>query len=517
MRLALTAEQTRALESAAMERAGVSVDDLMARVGRAVAEESARMAGEGHIAVVAGKGNNGGDGWAAARELLAMDREVEVLALAGPDELSGAAERASREAEAAGVRWRRVESAAELSPALEGAALVVDAVFGFGVEGPVREPFASAIDAVNDADAVVLSVDLPSGVESDTGRAEGAAVVADATLAVMSEKVGHVLHPGAALSGEVLVADLGLGSAADAIPGTPLETWTPPEYAELLPIMAPDDHKGSRGRLVIVGGSEGMTGSVVLAASAALRSGAGYVLAAVPASVVDVIDAGVVPAVVRPLPETSERAVDSDATSHVLELASDADAVVVGPGLTTGEGASDVVRALVESYRGPLVLDADALNVVAELGLDSLRARAGATVLTPHPGEAARLLGSTAARVQADRAGAAAGLARTGSVCLLKGAGTVVAYEDTRVVNRTGNPGMATLGTGDVLAGVLGALLAQGLLPLEAAALAAYVHGLAGDVAAAGLTPVAMHAGDVVDALPFTFAGLLDTFEGDAL
>ncbi len=528
MRLALTAEQTRTLEAAAMESHGLSVDGLMALVGQAVAEESARIAPAGRIVVVAGKGNNGGDGWAAARELATAGRDVEVLTLVAPEELEGAAGQAFEGATAQGVEWRAVDSAAMLAVTLAEASLIVDSVFGFGVAGAVREPFASAIDVLNDADAPVLAIDLPSGVESDTGRAEGAAVVADVTLAVMSEKVGHVLHPGAALSGEVLVADLGLrgdvdGSGSEgptapaALPGTPLEVWSPDEYAEVLPVMAPDEHKGSRGRLVIVGGSEGMTGSVSLAAAAALRSGAGYVLAAVPASLVDVIDAGVVPAVVRPLAETAERAVAPEAVSRVLELAHGADAVVVGPGLTTAGGATDVVRALVESYRGALVLDADALNVLAGLGADALSVRSGPPVITPHPGEAARLLGCETSDVQGDRVGSAARLAESGAVCVLKGARSIVAGDGRRLVNLTGNPGMATLGSGDVLAGVLGALLAQGMSTLEATALAAHIHGLAGDIAAAGLTPPGMHAGDIVDALPFAFAGLLDTLGGDAL
>ncbi len=509
MRRAASVAETKELEGRAMRRLGVDVDELMERVGAAVADAVVRTAPIGRVVVLAGKGDNAGDGWVAARLLHERGREVLLHSVPDPGALSGAAATARDRAVGSGTPVSTGASADYTAGALRGAALVVDALFGSGLTGAPRGPYPDVIAELNGSGLDVLAVDLPSGVEGDTGAVHGEAVRADRTLAVLTLKRGHVLYPGAAYSGDVSVASLGLSDELEpdgeiALEGG-LELWDAEEYASLLEPPAPDAHKGSRGRVVVVGGSGGMAGSVCMAAEAALRSGAGYVVAAVPASIADVVNLTVTPVVARSMPETDARALSERAIEEVTRLAEGADAVILGPGLTTGEGAAAVARALVRT-RVPLLVDADGLNVFAD-DPEALLGREAPTVITPHPGEAARLLGVSVADVQADRVSAADRLAER-VVCVLKGAGSVVSGHGRRVVDRTGDPGMATLGTGDVLSGVIGALLAQSLDPLEAAALGAYVHGIAGEEAAGMYGSRSMIATDVVEALAAAFATL---------
>jgi NAD(P)H-hydrate epimerase len=393
--------------------------------------------------------------------------------------------------------------------ALDEAALVVDATFGFGFTGTVREPYARAIEALNDCDAAVLSVDVPSGIDSDTGAVGGTAVRADVTLTFSAPKLGLVHYPGAEYAGEVRAADIGLPRHLVDEVGE-LELLDAEDLLELFPFPRPDDHKGSRGRVLVVAGSPGMTGAATLASSAALRMGAGYVKLACPASLLPTLAAKLTPVVLSPLPESEPGVLAAEAAAEVLRLAEGYDAVVLGPGITAAPGPADAAERLARELRLPLVADADALNALAARGLAGLLSQRGApTILTPHPGEAARLLGESTGEVQADRVAAAQRLAGDAATCVLKGARSVIAGEGRCAVNASGNAGMATAGTGDVLAGVLGTLLAQGLTPFEAAALGTYLHGRAGDHAASALTETCVTAEDVLAALPEAVAELL--------
>jgi len=493
----------------------ISLDDLMAMVGRAVADEADDMCPDGCIAFVLGKGNNAGDGWVAARLLYEAGREVAVHSVTDPSGLTAEAAASFQAAVAAGLEYEVAESPEVLAACLKTADLIVDGVFGFGLKGAAREPFASAIVVMDDADVPVLSIDLPSGVESDTGVVAGRAVRAEVTLAALVLKPAHVMLPASGYVGECRLADLGLDASMREY-GEGLELWETEEYARELPLPAADAHKGTQGTVLVVGGSGGMLGSVSLAVGAALRSGAGYVKAAVPSSLVDLMNLRVPPVVALPLPEAEDRTIGKGAVDIVMEMARGADAIVVGPGIGTSSLACAVVQALVTRTSVPLVVDADALNCMVKEPA-TLLARKAPTVLTPHPGEAARLLGIRTDLVQSDRLAAAGQLSSEHVCCVLKGARTVVSGERRQVINMTGNPGMATMGSGDVLAGVVGAWLAVGLPPLMAGALAAYVHGLAGDYAALSLTMFSTTAVDVLEYLSIAFDCLLDTSSGDIL
>ncbi len=509
MLYALTAEEMRTVEERAVATGGLTLAALMERAGAAVAADAAAGAPAGRIAVVTGKGNNGGDGWVAARELQSAGRDVGVLALADPGELASPAREAAAAAIAAGVAWTKPDSDAALVRELAGAVLVIDAMFGFGFRGPAREPYARAITAVNDADAAVVSVDVPSGVEADTGAVAENAVRADVTLTFSAPKVGLVLYPGAGFAGEVRVADIGVPLEFVAEAGR-IELLDVEDYRDLFPFTPPDAHKGSKGRVLVVAGSRGMTGAAALAAEAALRAGAGYVLLACPDSLVETLAAKLTPVVIRPLSESVPGVLAAEAADEVLRLAEGYDAVVLGPGLTTGPGAATACTRLVAEIGLPMVIDADALNALA-LGdaAGALAARRAPAVITPHPGELARLLRIGAGEVQADRITSAGELASDRVTCVLKGARTVVAGEGRVLVNMSGNAGMATAGSGDVLAGMLGTLLAKGMAPFEAAALGVYLHGRAGDRAAIDLTEESVIATDILGRIPGAVAELL--------
>ena len=507
---ALTAAQIRTAEERTVAR-GTSTSVLMERAGAAVASEVTSLSPQGRIVVVTGKGNNGGDGWVAARCLHEAGRDVLVLALAEPQAIAGAAGAAAREAVAAGVPWTLVASDEELLLELASAAVVVDALLGTGAAGAPREPLARIIEAIGESDAIVVSVDMPSGVDTDTGAATGAAVAADSTVTFSSLKRGLVVGRGALQAGEVVVADIGIPES-DLAFDLVLETWSWDEYRDLLPRPGWGSNKSTRGRLLIVGGAPGMTGAVCLAAWGALRMGAGYVTVAVPTPSMQVVETKLTSPVKVALDWDADTGLTAAAVDRVLELAVAADAVVLGPGLGRLPGTVEAVLRLAQELDRPLLLDADGLYALGA-SPQRLASRTSATVLTPHSGEAARLLGyDSAGQVDADRPGAAAALAAAagpGAIAVLKGPRTLIAAASRLVANLTGGPGLATLGTGDVLAGMCGALLAQGLQPLDAAALAAHLHGAAGDLAEAELTDVCSTAVDVLTYVPGAVRALL--------
>jgi hydroxyethylthiazole kinase-like uncharacterized protein yjeF len=513
---ALTAAQSRTAEGRAVAR-GTSLAELMEHAGSAVASTVAELAPEGLVVVVAGRGNNGGDGWVAARLLHETGRDVHVLALAAADALAEPAAGAARAAVAGGVEWTLVESDEALVLGLADASLVVDALLGTGASGAPREPFARSIEAIGESDALVVSVDVPSGVDADTGSAPGAAVAADVTVTFSALKRGLVVGRGAALAGDVVLAGIGI-SERDLAFDDILETWSWEEYLDLLPIPAFDANKSSRGRVLVVGGAPGMTGAVCLAASGALRMGAGHVTVAVPAPSLHVIEIKLTSPVKAALDWDEGIGLTPEAVERILELAEESDAVVLGPGLGRLPGTAEAVLQLVDSLRRPLLLDADGLYAIGD-SPERLASRASATVLTPHSGEAARLLGAeSGASLDEDRPAAASSLAVAAgphAVVVLKGPRTLIAGGGRLVANMTGGPALATLGTGDVLAGMCGALLAQGLDPLEAAALAAHVHGAAGDLAAGALSAVCSTAEDVLTYVPGAVGALLGGLDPD--
>jgi NAD(P)H-hydrate epimerase len=508
MRYLLTEEQSRAAETAAVA-AGAVLADLMSRAGAAVAEEVASFAPDGRIVVMAGPGNNGGDGWAAAIRLHASGRDVLVLTSAEPDSMSSPARETVRDAIQAGVPWLHVDTGPEAASALSKADVIIDALHGIGLHGVPRQPYAGFITAVGDADAPVVSVDVPSGVDSDTGLALGPAVAADVTVCFSAPKVGCVLQPGASLAGDLRLVDIGIPEDLLRFEGAP-ESWDASDYLACLPSPHWDDRKGTRGSVLIVGGSIGLSGAVCLAAGGALRSGVGYVAVAVPEPLLPVIEAKLTAPVKMGLSSTRDGALLPAAIDEVLEAATRADVVVLGPGLGRAASTLEVVRALVARIEAPLLIDADALYALGN-DLSLVAARVAPTILTPHSAEAARLLGTTSDHVDSDRLSSVLALAVGGATAVLKGPATLISEGGRIVVNPTGGPGLATLGTGDVLSGIIGAWLARGLLALDAAAVGTYLHGAAGDYAARDLTTICCTAEDVVTYLSEAARTLMST------
>jgi NAD(P)H-hydrate epimerase len=504
---ALTSEQMTTAEQAAVA-SGMPLGALMERAGTALAEEVGRRAPQGRVAVVAGPGNNGGDGWVAARVLRAAGREVRVFALADPTTLAAQAAWAAQQALEAGVAWQQV--AAPEGFELAGASCVVDAILGIGAHGELREPVPAWVEAIDSSDALVVAADVPTGVDADTGAVAGVAVAADVTVTFSVLKRGLVQAPGSAFAGEVVVADVGVPESALGFPDG-VEVWEPADYASLVPVPAPDAHKNSRGRLLVIAGSSAFPGASVLAVRGAQRAGAGYVTLATPHPAARAAQAHLLSAPVVGLVAMQGGAFSSKAAEQLLDLASEYDAVELGPGLTMADGAVYVVRELVRELDRPLVIDADGLNAIADAPT-LLQQRTAPTVLTPHPGELARLLGKRPIDLNLDRVSAARILAAPEHVVVLKGAGTVIADGVRTVITAAGTPALATAGTGDVLAGVIGGLLAQGLPPFEAGALGAWLHGRAGEAAAADLTPVCVTADDVPEYLPAAVAELLGSW-----
>jgi NAD(P)H-hydrate epimerase len=449
------------------------------------------------VVVVCGKGNNGGDGLVAARYLDAWGVRTSVVLLGqGGDLRDPAASNLSR-LSTTQVRVRAF-SAAALDRELARADVAIDAIFGTGFRGVPEDAHAEAIEAVNGSGVPVVAVDVPSGVNGGSGAVEGEAVRADLTVTFGAAKAGLLLLPGATFAGVIEVEPIGFPS--DLI-RSDLRLMEAADVAAMLPPRAPDTHKRAAGFAVVVGGSRAMTGAVALAGSAAYRVGAGLVAVAVPEGILPVIQAVVREAVFVPLPQTDSgsAAGGSDRLSEVL---GQADALAVGPGMSMDERTSAWVRELVRSSEVPVVLDADGLNAFAGRAQD-LTDRKADLVLTPHAGEFARLAGISAREVEADRVGHVRELAAlTGSTVLLKGARTLVGTPDGVVrINPTGGPFLASGGTGDVLTGAIAGLIARGLAPVDAASAGAYVHGLAGALAASS-SGEGSTAGDVLDRLP---------------
>jgi len=490
------AEQMRAIDRWAIDDRAIASLDLMERAGAGLALTVDRLVPRGPIAVVCGKGNNGGDGLVAGRLLGALGRTVRVLTLAAPGEYRGDA----------AENLRRLEAAHEpFSPAgLDDAAVVVDAIFGTGFHGEPRDGAKDAIEAIAALGAPVVSADVPSGVDASTGEAARVCVTATLTATFAAAKVGHWIAPGKRRTGELRVIDIGIPSGAPVQATAGLLT---PRVHALVPGRREPGTKFTSGHVVVAGGSRGLTGAACLASEAAMRAGAGYVTALVPASLEAIFEQRLLEVMTRGLPDEDGSLVLAGAGA-ALEAAARAGSLVLGPGIGRSEGSFAFVRELAAHADPPLLLDADGLNAHAGV-LDDLAGRGAATVLTPHAGELGRLLGRSSDEIEAHRLGSAREAARRArAVVVLKGDDTIVAAPDgTAAINGLSSPGLATAGTGDVLSGVIGAFLAKGMEPFAAACAGVRRHAAAGRAAASAHGPDGVIAGDVVAALPRALEG----------
>lgn len=527
--LVLTVEQMRAVDRGAVENDGVPSLLLMENAGRGVAEivrarlgprraprrpVSTGSSEEGSVVVVCGSGNNGGDGFVVARHLAIAGVETRVLLAHARDRVRGDAAimlgalRASPSVSVTEMgdcadvdRWRT---------ALAGADVVVDAIFGTGLRAKIEGSAEAAVRAINEAPALRIAVDVPSGIDADTGRSMGTAVRADVTATIGAAKLGLIVDPETG-AGDVEVVPLGVSISPPADLGPFAcgidESWV----RSALPRRSPAAHKGTAGHLVVVAGSPGKTGAAWLVARAALRAGAGLVTVASTAAGQVALDAKVVEAMTARYSSTGDDA-DGGSAAALADLVArpHVRALALGPGIPTGPHMGALVRELATSLAVPVVIDADGLNHLGPRGGEILERAPAPRVLTPHPGEMARLLGTTTSAVQADRVGVARGLARAArAVVVLKGARTVIADPDgTVILSPIAEPALATGGSGDVLTGVIGALLVQGMDALAAACAGVWVHARAGGKAAGTYGTTGVVAGDLPDAVARIIARL---------
>jgi ADP-dependent NAD(P)H-hydrate dehydratase / NAD(P)H-hydrate epimerase len=527
MSLLLTAAQMRAVDRAAIA-GGVPGLVLMENAGRGVAElilrrpEVAAALPGMRVAVVCGAGQNGGDGFVVARHLANRGAAVTVLLAMARSKISGdaatylaAAEHCpgvvvtDASADGSSDGWQR---------RLQGSAVLVDALFGTGLRAEVTGVPAAAIAALNASPGLRVAVDIPSGLDADTGRVHGIAVRADLTATMGTAKLGLVLDPEAPV-GEVEVVDLGVAipalSRVAAAEG-PLCRYL--DQAEVVPLLRPQrasGHKGSRGHLLLVAGSPGKTGAGVLSARGAFRAGAGLCTIASTAAGQVALDAKVL----EPMTACYAGGDDADGQSfdHLALLTGRMKAAALGPGIPTGPGMAALVARLARELPLPLVIDADGLNLLGPDGVDGLGRAPAPRVLTPHPGEMARLSRLSTEEVQRDRLGVARQLAaRSGAVVVLKGARTIISRPDgSAFVNPAADPALGTAGSGDVLTGVIGGLLAQGLPATDAAVIGVHAHGLAGAEARAQLGSRNLMAGDLPEAIARVLEQLLRLREAD--
>jgi ADP-dependent NAD(P)H-hydrate dehydratase / NAD(P)H-hydrate epimerase len=542
----VTAEEMAGLDRAAITTRGIPSLTLMERAGREAARAivawwraaggvrrrgsgAAATAGSGagargaritrpgaalgSVLVFCGRGNNGGDGLVVARHLKAAGFTPRALVAAAEESLSPDARTNLDACLKARVPVtflpdrRAWGVGSEAAIAAEGSVFLVDALLGTGSKGPPRDGIAAAIELATLAQKPIASIDIPSGVDATTGHASLPSIRADLTLTLGLAKVGLALEPGRDHAGEIQVLDIGIPhDLVDALrPSVVLATaaWA----RALLPRRAPNAHKGSAGRVLVIGGSAGMMGAVALASHSSLRAGAGYSVAAVPGSCVDVLESRVTEVVKRGFAETSARSLAHEAVEAILPDAQRADAVAIGPGLSRDPDTERLVWSLLDQVEAPIVLDADGLNAFEG---KSLQRGHGPLIVTPHYGEAARLGGVSIGEVARDPLGWARSFAASSGaiVCLKSVPMLTVAPHEPAILNSTGNPGMATAGAGDVLTGTIAGLLAQGMDAAEAAAVGCFVSGLAGDIAARRLGRRGLTAGDIRDALPAALVAL---------
>jgi NAD(P)H-hydrate epimerase len=513
----LSAESMREVDRTAIEDLGIPSMVLMENAALGVVDAIGEIYGDAESAAIfCGPGNNGGDGLAIARHLAVRGYEVRVFLMPSRG-LRGDAEVQLGICRRQGLHIQDVASEGDLLEALESAResdLIVDALFGTGLARPLEGLYAELVEELNDLDVPVVSVDLPSGLNGSRPTPLGLHVEADLTVTFAAPKMAHVFPPASEAVGELVVADLGIPpELVDEVEeaGGALYLLREEELVDLLPPREPGTHKGDYGHALIVAGSPGKGGAAILAARAAVRAGAGLVTAAVPEPVLTVVDLGSIESMTLGLPCQGSGQIAAAAADRVLAAAAGKSVVALGPGLGQEPETAETIRRIVLETELPLVLDADGVNAFAGRA-GELRDRSAETVLTPHPGELGRLLGIPTSEVQGDRIGAVRrAAAETGAVVVLKGYRTLVATPEGEInVNPTGNPGMASGGTGDVLTGLIAGLVAQGLEVLDAALLGVYLHGLAGDLAVLESGEVGMNAGDLVDFLPAAFQELAE-------
>ena len=510
----ITGSQMASIDRRAID-SGVPGIELMEAAGQGATRVVENLLGElqnRHIVILCGKGNNGGDGFVIARQAAQSGAKVQVFTATSAREITGDAKTNLDRLPPDIVQI--VDHIATVQNALVNADIAIDALLGTGIQGSPRGIYADLINALTRAQCPIVAVDIPSGLNADTGKIEGPCATATCTVTFARPRIGHFFYPGRAQCGKLHLIDIGIPPSA--IERERISTYLIDNRrcARLLPHREPDAHKGDCGRVYILAGSVGLTGAAALAANAALKGGAGLVTLGVPKSLNDILETKVTEAMTHPLPEVKKvRCLSLRARGDIQRACRNADSIAIGPGLGTHRETVELIRRLVRDLGCPAVIDADALNALAS-DLDAIRACETPLVLTPHIGEFARLTGCSIAEIQHDPIARALKFAsHVGATIVLKGAPTIVATPEGEThINPTGNPGMATGGTGDVLTGLLAALIGQGLNPSDAACTAVYLHGLAADIAAQKTGHISLIASDIIE----NFATAIHQIRNDA-
>jgi hydroxyethylthiazole kinase-like uncharacterized protein yjeF len=501
-----TAQQIKNIDRRAIKGFSIPGPVLMENAATAVMTEMEKffdgLAGT-RVGILCGKGNNGGDGLALARRLSIRGVPVRVALLAPFGAITGEAGVNLAVLRKMDVEIKQNAATAAVADVVAWADVIVDALLGVGLSAPLKGTYASAVELMNASGKPLVAVDVPTGINADTGEVMGSAVRADLTVTMALLKRGLVLHPGAQHAGTVRVADIGIPPGVMEQEKISVSLLTRGALWGLLDPRPPDAHKGSFGHLLVVAGSLGKAGAAVMAVRGALRTGAGLVSVATPNSLVPIIQQHVFESMCIPSAESIDGTLGMGAENELLKASAKMSACAIGPGLSTHYETVRVARNFIQRLTIPAVIDADGLNALAG-SLELLGKIKAPVIMTPHAGEMGGLLGISPRKVQKDRIGIASAFAMKYNVTLvLKGAATVVATPDGEVyINSTGNPGMATAGTGDVLTGMIGSFLAQGYAATQAACLGVYLHGLAGDLAAGEKGGAAMIAGDLIEKIP---------------
>lgn len=504
----VSAAEMREIDRRAMEDFGVSTLFLMENAGKRVAAVASRMLndrGEKAVAILAGKGNNGGDGFVAARYLIGEGFRVVTFLLGEKNEVKGASRKNLDRLREPPREIRSKDDFKEFKDEILKADILIDALLGTGVRGNIKRLTAEAITILNETQKPIISVDVPSGLDADTGKPLGVCVRARQTVTFGLPKLGLFLYPGREFAGEVTIADIGIPAELLTDKKLKISLLAGDEISLLFPDRRGDSHKGDYGHIFILAGSTGLSGAAALSSIAAMRTGAGLVTLGIPKSLNSIMEVKLTEVMTLALPETAEGSLSLGAKEKILRMVEKASAIALGPGLGADPETGKLVQELLVAIEKPIVLDADGLNLLnGDISL--LKNVRSPLVITPHPGEAGRLIGKESSEIQSDRIGIVREIAlKSGAVVVLKGAATVIANPEGNVwVNPTGNPGMASGGVGDVLTGMIASFIGQGLSCASAAQAAVYIHGKAGDIAAEKVGIYSLIATDIIDNLSIT-------------
>lgn len=517
----VTADQMQNLDRQTIDEFGIPGRVLMENAGRGATHtflQRVYAKGPGKVGILAGRGNNGGDGFVMARYLFHKGIDVTVYLLSTADKVKGDAKQNLRLLRAAHVPVVEIPDAAHFPPQQAGMRHIsfwIDAILGTGLNSDVKGFFRHIIEFINNLKRPVFAVDIPSGLNADTGQPCSTCIQAAATATFAFAKVGHVVQPGAQLSGQVDVIDIGIPPAMAIKAGIQQRLQTGTQIQSMLTPRQPDAHKGHTGHALIVAGATGKTGAAAMTSTAAMRAGAGLVSLGIPQSLNVILESQLPEAMTIPLPDQGTGLLLEEAFDEIVGAAQSKQAMALGPGLGTASHTRNLVHRIIKEIELPLVIDADGLNNIVG-HTNRLKARKAATILTPHPGEMARLTGMSTTRIQQDRMTAARNLAQqTKTYVVLKGAQTLISSPDGQIfINPTGNPGMASGGMGDVLTGLITGMLSQGHPPLDACRIGVYLHGLAADMLSRK-APWGYLATEVMNTIPLAINSIINEPQED--